>query len=211
MPKDRMSKAEKVNEIFKDMKKLDPASPVRESEASIQANINSFSSGLKEKAKIYGLIPGTKEKGKAAGRETREKIKSIPKKIKKTGKKIKDYATGYVEGLRGKKTGGVMSNKYEKSIEKAVERNKLIRGAKEGIRRSRVKRILFERGVDTSQMRKGEIDAAYAEGRGLKKSKPKKSKKASPEIKADAAKKGKMIKLKGGGAAIRGTNFKGIF
>jgi len=36
-------------------------------------------------------------------------------------------------------------------------------------------------------------------------------KKASPEIKAEGAKKGKMIKLRGGGAAIRGTNFKGVF
>ena len=86
-----------------------------------------------------------------------------------------------------------MSNEYEKSIEKAVERNKLIRGAKEGIRRSMVRRILSGRGVDTSQMRKGEIDAAYAEGRGLKKLKPKKTKKASPEIKAEGAKKGGLM------------------
>jgi len=44
-----------------------------------------------------------------------------------------------------------------------------------------------------------------------KKKKERIGKKAKPEIKADAAKKGKMIKLKGGGAAIRGTNFKGVF
>jgi hypothetical protein len=150
MPKDRISKAEKVNEIFKDMKKLDPSSPVRESEASIQAHINSFSSGLKEKAKIYGLIPGTKEK------------------------------------------------EYEKSIEKAVEknklnneRNKLIKGAKKAILRSKHK------------------DAERKYNRSLLKKSLKK--KSTPEIKAEAAKKGKMIKLKGGGAAIRGTNFKGIF
>tara|TARA_E500000178_G_C16811460_1_gene657146 strand:- start:59 stop:712 length:654 start_codon:yes stop_codon:yes gene_type:complete len=41
--------------------------------------------------------------------------------------------------------------------------------------------------------------------------KKKEPKKASPEIKAEGAKKGKMIKLRGGGAAIRGTNFKGVF
>lgn len=35
--------------------------------------------------------------------------------------------------------------------------------------------------------------------------------KASPEIKAESAKTGKMMKLsKGGGIAIRGTDFKGI-
>jgi len=39
----------------------------------------------------------------------------------------------------------------------------------------------------------------------------KKEGKVSPEIKAEGAKKGKMIKLRGGGAAIRGTNFKGVF
>lgn len=47
--------------------------------------------------------------------------------------------------------------------------------------------------------------------RDYKDKKKKESKKASPEIKAEGAKKGKMIKLRGGGAAIRGTNFKGVF
>jgi hypothetical protein len=47
--------------------------------------------------------------------------------------------------------------------------------------------------------------------RDYKDKKKKESKKASPEIKAEGAKKGQMIKLRGGGAAIRGTNFKGVF
>jgi hypothetical protein len=44
-----------------------------------------------------------------------------------------------------------------------------------------------------------------------KRKKKKESKKSSPEIKAEGAKKGKMIKLNYGGAAVRGTKFKGVF
>ena len=102
-------------------------------------------------------------------------------------KTVKKY--GLKNPIPKKKKGGVMSNEYEKSIEKAVERNKLIRGAKEGIRRSMVRRILSGRGVDSIRVLKG-LDA---EGRGLKKSTPKKTKKASPEIKAEGAKKGGLM------------------
>ena len=47
--------------------------------------------------------------------------------------------------------------------------------------------------------------------RDYKDKKKKEPKKSSPEIKAEGAKKGKMIKLNYGGAAVRGTKFKGVF